>query len=87
MASPFGPARPATSSEKPIQAHPGRPTIGRFAYEGGALCARMVWNGAASVTHERNANLICSPGKPLPSPHEFEAMDFPARLTEIVTAA
>jgi signal transduction histidine kinase/CheY-like chemotaxis protein len=50
-----------------------RPTIGLLTHGGGDPVGHFVWSGVASITCERDANLICFPGKPLRSPHGFEA--------------
>ena len=51
----------------------GRLTLGLLTHGGGDPVSHFVWSGAAQVAQERDVNLICFPGKPLRSPHGYEA--------------
>ncbi len=51
----------------------GRWTLGLLTHGAGDPNSHNVWAGVASMAAERDANLICFPGKPLRSPLAFEA--------------
>ncbi len=50
-----------------------RPTLGLLTSGGGDPVGHFVWSGVANITQQRDANLICFPGKPIGSPHGFES--------------
>ncbi len=50
-----------------------RPTLAFFTHGANDPCSHFVWAGAASAAAEHDVNLVCFPGKPLRSPHGFEA--------------
>jgi signal transduction histidine kinase/DNA-binding LacI/PurR family transcriptional regulator/CheY-like chemotaxis protein len=50
-----------------------RPRIGLLTHGGGDPNNRAIWSGVVDAARELDANLICFPGKPLHSVHEFEA--------------
>ena len=50
-----------------------RYTIGLLTHGAGDPNSQAVWAGVQSAAREHGANVICFPGKPLRSPHGFEA--------------
>lgn len=50
-----------------------RPTLAFFAHGANDPCSHLVWSGVVSAAHAHDVNLVCFPGKPLRSPHGFEA--------------
>ena len=72
----MAPPLPAHSFERPRAAHlqpRARYTIGLLTHGAGDPNSQAVWEGVQSVAREHDANVICFPGKPLRSPHGFEA--------------
>jgi len=70
------PHLPADSAEQERAAHlrrRARYTIGLLTHGAGDPNSQAVWEGVQSVAREYGANVICFPGKPLRSPHGFEA--------------
>lgn len=50
-----------------------RPAIGLLTHGAGDPNSQAVWEGVQSAAREHGAHVICFPGKPLCSPHGFEA--------------
>ena len=61
------------STEAPLRPHRSRPAIGLLTHGAGDPNSQAVWEGVQSAAREHGAHVICFPGKPLCSPHGFEA--------------
>jgi len=60
-------------TETPLRPHRSRPAIGVLTHGAGDPNSQAVWEGVQSAAREHGAHVICFPGKPLCSPHGFEA--------------
>ncbi len=61
---------PPSETPRPYRS---RPVIGLLTHGAGDPNSQAVWEGVQSAASEQGAHVICFPGKPLCSPHGFEA--------------
>jgi sigma-B regulation protein RsbU (phosphoserine phosphatase) len=63
----------APPTEAPLRDLRSRPTIGLLTHGAGDPNSQTVWEGVQNAAREHDAHVISFPGKPLCSPHGFEA--------------
>lgn len=60
-------------ANRSVNSRSKRPTFGLLTHGAGDPNSHTIWAAVASVAQAQDVNLICFPGKPLHSPHGFEA--------------